>query len=119
MTFINLSNHPFSTWSAEQLEAAKQYGELEEIAFPHIEPHASAEVVQMMATAYVTNILAHYPSEGLTVHIMGEQTFCYHVVQQLTNRGVCCVASTSERCVEELNDGRKLVQFAFVQFRVY
>ena len=117
--FINLSNHPFSSWSAKQLEAAKQYGDLAEMAFPNIEPNCSTEVVRMLATAYVTDIMEHYPAENLTVHIMGELTFCYHVVQQLTNRGVCCVASTSERCVEELNDGRKLVQFAFVQFRVY
>lgn len=117
--FINLSNHPFSSWSAKQLEAAKQYGDLAEMAFPNIESNCSTEVVRMLATAYVTDIMEHYPAENLTVHIMGEQTFCYHVVRQLKQRNVRCVASTTERIVKEIKENKRIVEFTFVQFREY
>ena len=119
MIFINLSNHLFSSWSAKQLEAAKQYGDLAEMAFPNIEPNSSTEVVRMLATAYVTYIMEHYPAENLTVHIMGEQTFCYHVVQQLKQRNIRCVASTTERIVKEIKGNKRIVEFTFVQFREY
>lgn len=78
--FINLSNHPFGTWSPSQLSAAREFGDLEEIVFPNIDPELNKSVVEKMATSYVTKILEHYPTENLTVHIMGEQTFSYHVV---------------------------------------
>ncbi len=117
--FINLSNHPFATWSSSQLSAAREYGELQEIAFPNIDPELSKVNVQKEADACVTMILETYPTENLTVHIMGEQTFSYHVVKQLQKAGVRCVASTTERIVEETEDHQKLVRFSFVQFREY
>ena len=55
--FINLSNHPFATWSPSQLSAAREYGELQEIAFPNIDPELSKVYVQKEATACVTMIL--------------------------------------------------------------
>lgn len=117
--FINLSNHPFATWSSSQLSAAREYGELQEIAFPNIDPELSKAYVQKEADACVTMILETYPTENLTVHIMGEMTFCYHVVEQLKKARIRCVASTTERIVEETEDHQKLVRFSFVQFREY
>ncbi len=117
--FINLSNHPFATWSPSQLSAARKFGDLEEIVFPNIDPGLSKSVVEKMATSYVTKILETYPTENLTVHIMGELTFCYYAIRLLKKAGIRCVASTTERIVEETEDHRKLVQFSFVQFREY
>ena len=117
--FINFSNHSLSTWTERQIKAAKEYGELEEIVFPNINPQFTTEQVQMLATDYVAKILTHYPIEILTVHVMGELTFCFSVVQQLKEKGVRCVASTTERIVEETADNKKVTQFSFVQFREY
>lgn len=117
--FINFSNHSLSTWTEKQIKAAKEYGELEEIVFPNINPQFTTEQVQMLATDYVAKILTHYPTENLTVHVMGELTFCFSVVQQLKEKGVRCVASTTERIVEETADNKKVTQFSFVQFREY
>ncbi|WP_231999441.1 hypothetical protein [Prevotella melaninogenica] len=50
---------------------------------------------------------------------MGELTFCYYAVRLLKKAGIRCVASTTERIVEETEDHRKLVRFSFVQFREY
>ena len=117
--FINFSNHSLSTWAEKQIKAAKEYGELEEIVFPNINPQFTTEQVQMLATDYVAKILTHYPTENLTIHVMGELTFCFSVVQQLKEKGVRCVASTTERIVEETADNKKVTQFSFVQFREY
>ena len=117
--FINFSNHSLSTWTERQIKAAKEYGELEEIVFPNINPQFTTEQVQMLATDYVAKILTHYPTENLTIHVMGELTFCFSVVQQLKEKGVRCVASTTERVVEETADNKKVTQFSFVQFREY
>ena len=117
--FIDLSNHPFATWSTSQLSAAREYGELQEIAFPNIDPELSKASVQKEAAACVTMILETYPTENLTVHIMGELTFCYYTVRLLKKVGIRCVASTTERIVEETEDHQKLVRFSFVQFREY
>ena len=104
--FINFSNHLLSTWTERQIKAAKEYGELEEIVFPNINPQFTTEQVQMLAT-------------DLTIHVMGELTFCFSVVQQLKEKGVRCVASTTERIVEETADNKKVTQFSFAQFREY
>ena len=117
--FINFSNHSLSTWTERQIKAAKEYGELEEIVFPNINPQFTTEQVQMLATDYVTKILTHYLTENLTIHDMGELTFCFSVVQQLKEKGVRCVASTTERIVEETADNKKVTQFSFAQFREY
>lgn len=117
--FINFSNHSLSTWTERQIKAAKEYGELEEIVFPNINPQFTTEQVQMLATDYVAKILTRYSTENLTVHVMGELTFCFSVVQQLKEKGVRCVASTTERIVEETADNKKVTQFSFVQFREY
>ena len=100
--FINFSNHLLSTWTEKQ-----------------INPQFTIEQVQMLATDYVAKILTHYPIENLTVHVMGELTFCFSVVQQLKEKGVRCVASTTERVVEETDDNKKVSKFTFVQFREY
>lgn len=117
--FINFSNHSLSTWTEKQIKVAKEYGELEEIVFPNINPQFTTEQVQMLATDYVAKILTHYPTENLTIHVMGELTFCFSVVQQLKEKGVRCVASTTERIVEETADNKKVTQFSFAQFREY
>lgn len=115
--FINLTNHPSSGWSEEQLKAAQQFGEVVDISFPIIEPDFTSEDVNELANEVVDNIilLDAHP----TVHIMGEMTFTYAVVSQLKAKGITCVASTTERLVKMMPDGKKISQFKFVQFREY
>ena len=60
-----------------------------------------------------------YPAREVTIHIMGEMTFTFRLVEKLKAAGIRCVASTSERVVQELSDGKKVVQFSFVRFREY
>ena len=116
---INLSNHPSRHWSEEQLKAAKEYGELMDLGFPDINPNASEEEITELSNNYVKEIMSYEKDGKITVHIMGELTFCFMVIRQLKENGIECIASTTERNTEEMDDGRKISDFQFIRFRKY
>ena len=116
--FINLSNHPSSGWEKGQLTAAQRIGDIVDMPFPPVVPEASADEVKQMARELVEHIMEMGDPTTLTVHVMGEMTLSYNIVAALCQLGVCCVASTTERIVTEV-DGKKVSEFHFVQFREY
>ena len=118
---INLSNHPFEKWSIPQLEAAEKYGTIIDLAFPIVDPMADSFQINNLAEDYFLQIVAIIMrnSEGYhAVHIMGELTFCFLLVQKLHSNGIMCVASTTERNVVEENNF-KTTEFQFCRFRQY
>jgi len=117
--FINLSNHPSSTWQSAQLEAAKQYGEIIDIDFPAVDTLCLPERVDQLANQYALDIINRGAPTCITAHVMGEMTLTFRIVELLKAQGIRCVASTTERIVTDLPDNRKETQFTFVQFREY
>jgi hypothetical protein len=116
---LNLSNHPSSAWSPEQRKAAiEQFEQVEDMPFPNIDPHATSEEVEQLAEQYARTLHSQYIYDLTTLHIMGEMTFTYALLKAL-KESFDCVASTTERTVLEEADGRKTVQFQFIQFRRY
>lgn len=125
--FINLTNHPSSKWSDEQVNAAKKlfcYGdsdvEIVDIPFPQIDPNIGSNQIHELVNEYVSKI-ADYTLKYVNciVHVMGEMTFTYNIVKELMNNGIVCVASTTDRIVEEDENGVKKSIFKFNQFRKY
>jgi len=117
---INISNHPKSTWSAEQLEKAQQlYGEVVDYPFPLVDPSWSIEEVIGLANALYADITQKYPNKHTYLHIMGEHSLVYHLVSMFEQNGYTCVLSTTDRTVEVLPNGSKKVHFDFVRFRKY
>ncbi len=101
---LNLSNHPSHKWTPEQQQAAReQYCDITDIPFPNIPPEATEEELGQLVEAYVEKIKGRQPA---AVHLMGEMTFTYRLVQRLKEAGIPCVASTTHRIVEE-KDGKK------------
>ena len=118
--FINLTNHPISEWSEEQLNAARQYSDhIMDLKFPNIEPEFSTKMVRKYAEVIVDIITTTCKSEKPVVHVMGEMTFTYHVVSLLKAQGITCVASTTKRIEKILPNGDVVKPFKFVQFREY
>ena len=117
--FINLSNHPSSTWQPAQLEAARQYGEIIDIDFPTVDALCESEMVDHLANQYAQDIINRGAPTCITAHVMGEMTLTFRIVELLKAQGIRCVASTTERIVTQLGDNRKETQFSFVQFREY
>lgn len=119
--FINLSNHPSERWGRKQAQTALEFGNIEDIHFPQIDPNEDEGEVKKLAVHYHNKIVAllhDSAEEKHAVHIMGESTFCFFLVTLLKARDITCVASTTERVVKEIN-GEKISTFNFVKFRRY
>ncbi len=129
---INLSNHPSTKWSKEQIEAAnKTYGKIIDFQFPQIPPEWDVSTVKQLAINTVNDIIGtlakennekskFMDSEGKwnAVHVMGEMTFTYNIVRLLKESEIPAIASTTNREVIE-KDGKKISVFKFVRFRDY
>jgi hypothetical protein len=113
---LNLTNHPSPRWTEKQLSAANDiYGGVVDLPFPNIPSGATTEAVDALAEEYVQKVMAAAP---VAVLLQGEFTFVYALTARLQARGMTVVVGTSERNVEE-REGKKIVQFNFVQFRAY
>lgn len=117
---LNLSNHPSANWSAEQKDTAeKLYGEIIDLPFPVVDPAGDEEYIAYLAEDYCRQVLEMSEDRDVTVHLMGEMTLTFALVQQLQTDGITCVASTTERETNETPDGHKESFFKFIQFRKY
>ena len=122
MSFVNFTNHTSSKWSAAQLEAAKEYGDIIDIPFPMVSPDATKEDIQELAEKSVQDILSNSPS---AVMVQGEMTLVYNVVRRLQDKGIACVAACTRRRTDE--EVQKLAaagltkegMFEFMGFREY
>ena len=75
----------------------------------------------MLSVDFLSKInrqLSLTPEETNEVHIMGELTFSYCLVNKLLAEGIKCIASTTERNTETTAEG-KFTKFNFVKFREY
>ena len=120
---INLSNHPSANWPARQVDAAvRAYGSIMDLPFPDVDPSGDEEYIRIICDEYLRKIddicRDAECSVTMTIHIMGEMTLVYAMVNALHKRGITCVASTTERIASEKN-GVKTSEFRFVQFRKY
>ena len=127
---INLSNHPaykedkdgkrIYLWKEPQLKAAALYGEIRDMEFPNISPDLTTEDVYNLAEKYLNDCEKLIPfNEESAIHITGEVTFCFYLIQMLLKKGYKCISATSERNVIAGEDGEKVVRFDFKRFREY
>jgi hypothetical protein len=128
---FNISNHPSTKWSSQQLEAAKALGgEVIDIAFPAVPSSASTAEVDDMAEQLAADVFekaggspTQAPAERCFAMVQGEMCLTFTLVRALQNLGVTCVAACSDRrTVEQVQpDGTtvKTAVFEFVQFRPY
>ena len=118
--FINFTNHPFAAWSSAQLNAAKAYGEITDIAFPDIRPDITDQEMDALVSRYANQLIRLKPDAVLC---QGEYTFAFSIVSILLERNVRVLAACSERVSTETTDESGTVfrksQFVFRRFRDY
>lgn len=118
--FINHTNHPSASWSEEQMQAARQYGDIMEVAFPQIEAAWDEAEVDSLARENAGRILALKPSAVL---VQGEFTYSYAIIGYLLKAKIDVLAACSERCTEcFVNEQQETVKrsvYKFVRFRSY
>lgn len=119
---INISNHSCTNWGLDQLNTAKsKWSRVVDLLSPMIPPEAGVNDLIPVVNDYVKKVqeIAKLEKEGsVFIHVMGELTFTFMVIAKLQREGFQCVASTTKRDVIEEN-GIKLSEFKFVQFRVF
>ena len=117
--FLNLSNHPYNNWSESQKHAAVVYGDVIDLPFPTIDEGGNEDYIAQLSRTYLLRIKEIGTPQMLTIHLMGEMTFCFALLKLLQQEGYTCVASTSKRIVDELKPSQKQVTFQFERFRRY
>lgn len=121
---LNISNHSSKTWQADQMQKAMlQYGIVADMPFPDVDPSADESAVSKLAQEYALKAEHFFNQQSLSpgqryVHVMGEMTFTFCLVEMLQQKGIQCVASTTRRMSEE-KGGRKVSRFVFIRFRKY
>ena len=119
---INLSNHPVVNWEASQIKSAElSFGSIVDLSFPAIPPEADSDIILKLADTYLKkclDLLNNNRDEVNAVHIMGEMTFSFAIVNKLIKENIICLASTTERNTS-LVDDKKISKFKFVRFRKY
>ena len=114
---INLSNHPFSTWTeAQQQDALKHYSSVVDIEFPHIEPDWSFEELIALAKGLLTKVQFYNAN---TIYVVGEHVFTFMLVRLFQENGLKCINAKSKRISTELEDGSIIKSFRFEGFREY
>lgn len=113
---LNLTNHPSTGWPENQRRAAiDAYHEIVDWPFPVIPPTWDEVEVTHHASEYIHQIQNLHPT---AVHVMGEMTFSFFLVQRLLAMGIPCIASTTQRITSQSGD-TKVSTFEFVRFRPY
>ena len=116
---INLSNHPSTSWSAEQTETANRlFGKIVDLPFPDLDPAGDEAYIEALSDEYFLKVIEMSEGKDVTVHLMGEMNFTFSLVNKLKSIGITCVASTTERETIEENGVKKSI-FKFVNFRRY
>lgn len=114
---VNYTNHKSSDWQKEQYEEAiKLYGEIVDIPFQNVPPDYNEQQVIELGKQELDKILEHKPT---AVHIQGEFTLTFYLVANLLKNNIKCIASTTNREVEEIEPGKIVHKFKFVRFREY
>ena len=122
VSFVNFSNHPSASWSAEQRDAALAFDDvqrIEDVPFPQVAADASETEIASLAADYVQRIRALHPA---AVMCMGEMGVCWQAVSLLKKDGIRVVYTCTERQASETvtSDGtEKTSVFRFVKFREY
>lgn len=117
---INLTNHPSTLWDTAQLDAAQQlFGNIVDLPFPDVDPAGDEQYISNLADEYLNKILSLANGALPTVHLMGEMTFTFALLNRLRTHNIPCIASTTQRIVENLPNGEKKVKFQFVRLRMY
>lgn len=118
--FINISNHPSSSWKKDQLSAAKVYGKIYDISFPIIPPEMDTSGMKYMLREYIQRVddIVNGQVDSTVIHVMGETVFTFMLVTALLQRNYRVVASTTERIVCYEGEVKQTL-FKFVRFRDY
>ncbi len=114
--FANISNHPSSLWSTEQITAARSLAvQIADIPIPEVAPDAGTDELVERCRALVRML----PRDTTHAMVSTEFITTFILVAMLQKRGITCIAATTRRDVSVDSEGNKISRFSFVRFREY
>ena len=117
---INLTNHPYEQWNEAQKIAAEEYGRVEDMPFPQINPECCENDLNQLVDTYYCRVTAAAPKAVL---LQGEFVFCYRLIRKLKESGITVIAAGTKRCADVQTDENgntvKRSVFRFAGFREY
>lgn len=121
--FLNISNHPSTTWSETQLEASKlidSKAQIVDFPFPLVDPTWSTIEVKEAAKHtwnQIQALLNTRDQKVIAAMIAGEPIMCSYLVGLLKHVEIKCYSATTTREVQMDENGVKQSTFTFVRFR--
>jgi hypothetical protein len=116
---INLTNTPSFAWDKTQIdEAVGKYARITDIPFPIVSPWYSLAEVEKTAQEYferIEAVLELYNEEN-AVHIKGDNTFTFILLDKLRKAGIKAITSTFMKVMNEKDNDS---QYEFIMFREY
>lgn len=107
---LNCSKISATQWPRAQVDTAQtMYQQIQDLAFPVIDPLTTSGEIAELAQAYAQQIVGLRPQ---AVHVMGEPIFVYVLVRLLQAQGITCIASATR----PKSNGRG---YDFIQFRPF
>lgn len=118
-TFANISRHPVSSWSREQVKAASEISDgagITDYQFPKVDPLASSEEIVRQAYEFADKILG----ENIHFHgmVMGEYSLTIALIHELRMKGMhTYVACMGDGYQDEEIGVKQFQPRHFIQFR--
>ncbi len=117
-TFANISRHPVSSWSREQVKAASKISDgagISDFPFPKVAPEASSQQVKQQAFDFVTHHTLFLHRHAM---VMGEYSLTVALIRELRHHGVhTYVACMGDGYQDEQIGIKDFQPRHFIQFR--
>ena len=118
--FYNLSNHPHANWGNVQLEAARKWGDIEDVPFPEVNAQLDEQDILRAAQECVKKINM---SAGDAIFVAGEYGAVFPIIDELLNQGktVLSTASDGKTTFRTTDNGtnERIIHFNFLKFIPY
>ena len=118
--FYNLSNHPHVNWGNAQLEAARKWGDIEDVPFPEVNAQLDEQDILRAAQESVTKIQM---SKDDAIFVAGEYGFVFPIIDELLNQGktVLSTASEDKTAYRTADNGtsERIIHYNFLKFIPY
>ena len=118
--FYNLSNHPHINWGNAQLEAARKWGDIEDVPFPEINAQLDEQDILRAAQECVKKIQM---SKHDAILVAGEYGAVFPIIDELLNQGktVLSTASDGKIAYHTADNGtsERIIHYNFLKFIPY
>ena len=118
--FYNLSNHPHVNWGNAQLEAARKWGDIEDVPFPEVNAQLDEQDILRAAQECVKKIKMSIDD---AIFVAGEYGAAFPIIDELLNQGKTVLSTISDSKIvyrtADNGTSERIIHFNFLKFIPY